>query len=205
MSSSVLKRDRSASLPQMAWRSWPGGAAAAPGQAQAASALRAAPDAARLEKEAYERGFREGEASGARKSGEQFQAAIRAFADSVATLADHKAALCKQAERELAELALAVARRVVCRELALDPGVVLAVVRSCLDELRNAEIYRLRLHPQDVQPVAAYLNEQRRARIEIVPDMEISRGGAVFETSQGRLDARIGTQLEEIERGLADG
>ena len=42
------------------------------------------------------------------------------------------------------------------------------------------------------------------AAIELVPDGTQQRGGAVFETSRGLLDASIETQLQEIERGLAD-
>jgi flagellar biosynthesis/type III secretory pathway protein FliH len=30
------------------------------------------------------------------------------------------------------------------------------------------------------------------------------RGGVIFETSRGKLDVSIGTQLREIERGLTD-
>jgi flagellar biosynthesis/type III secretory pathway protein FliH len=40
--------------------------------------------------------------------------------------------------------------------------------------------------------------------VEVVADPLVSPGGAVFSTSQGELDGRIETQLEEIEHGLAD-
>lgn len=162
-------------------------------------------DAPAGEREAYQRGFREGDAEGARRTFDQFQAAIRAFTENAAALAGYKPMLRAEVERELVALSLAVARKVLRRELSIDPSIVLALVKVCFTELQNAEIYRLRLHPQDVEPVADYLRLQRRGGIELVPDPEIARGGAVFETSQGKLDARLDTQLLEIERGLADG
>jgi flagellar biosynthesis/type III secretory pathway protein FliH len=38
----------------------------------------------------------------------------------------------------------------------------------------------------------------------VVADVTQSRGGALFETGSGSLDASIETQLREIERGFAD-
>jgi len=214
MSCSVLKRDHGESLPHVAWRLWPAGASApdsasvGPGGTRStavpAGSSLAPADAARLEKDAYERGFRDGEASATRKAAEQLQSVVRGFAETAVSVASYKSSLRREAEQELTALAMAIAGRIVRRELSLDPGIILSIVRSCLGELGNGEVYRVRLHPHDAQAVGAYLAEQRRTEIEVVPDTKIGRGGALFETSQGRLDARIGTQLDEIELGLAD-
>ena len=99
---------------------------------------------------------------------------------------------------------MAVARRILRREVSLDPAVVLAVVRSCLADLIGSEIYRLRLHPQDVEPVQSWLRQNTVDRVEVLSDGAVSRGGALFETARGALDARLETQLIEIEHGLAD-
>ena len=40
--------------------------------------------------------------------------------------------------------------------------------------------------------------------LEIAADASLSAGSAVFETARGELDASIGTQLREIDRGLTD-
>src|SRR5712692_7926561 len=157
MPSTVLKSPASSSFPRLEWRAWPQeGRRPAPG-ASGAEPPGSAAEYDRIGKEAFDRGFREGEAAGAARAQEQFQAAVRAFAESAAALAGYKASLRTEAEREVVVLALAVARKVVRRELSIDPDIVLAVVKACLEEIRNAEIYRMRLHPQDVQTVAAYL------------------------------------------------
>ena len=205
MSCRVLKHGTAPALPLLDWREF-GESPAGGGTLPAGVITRAAAgerDAA-AEREAYERGLREGEAQGARKALEQFQASVRAFAESAAAVAAYKPALRAEAERELVTLSLAVARKVLRRELTIDAHMVLAVVKACLEDLRNAEVYRLHLHPQDVPPVASLLQQQRRGQIELIPDPGVTRGGALFETSQGTLDARLETQLEEIERGLAD-
>ena len=40
--------------------------------------------------------------------------------------------------------------------------------------------------------------------VEIAPDAALLPGSAIFETARGEVDASIQTQLEEIQRGLAD-
>ena len=201
MSSSVLKRDAGQRLPRMQWPS----DASSFSLSDPTPALRAGstPGATALEKEAFDRGYREGEAAAARKNLDQVHAAVQAFSETASSLAGYKAALRSEVERELVALSLAVAQKIIRRELSIDPDIILAVVRSCLEQLQSAEIYRLRLNPQDVAAVAGCFNRQQ-APVEIVPDAAIARGGAIFETSQGTLDARLDRQLQEIERGLAD-
>jgi flagellar assembly protein FliH len=200
MSSSVLKGEAARRLPPVAWREY---GAAPSGPVRPAPPAGQPPDS-QAEKAAYERGLRAGEAAAARQAQEQLQAALHGLARTAAELAGYKTALRAEAERELLALAMAVARRVLRRELSLDPGIIQAVMRSCLEELRHAEVYRLRLHPQDAPAVAGFF-QQQQSKVEVLPDSRITRGGAVFETSRGQLDARLETQLEEIERGLADG
>jgi flagellar biosynthesis/type III secretory pathway protein FliH len=38
----------------------------------------------------------------------------------------------------------------------------------------------------------------------VIPDATLAPGSVVFETNQGNLDASVESQLQEIERGLAD-
>jgi len=44
----------------------------------------------------------------------------------------------------------------------------------------------------------------RATDIEVLADPAQPKGGAVFESSRGSLDASVDTQLREIERGLTD-
>jgi flagellar biosynthesis/type III secretory pathway protein FliH len=49
------------------------------------------------------------------------------------------------------------------------------------------------------------LEETARGQVvTVVPDPTQAEGGAVFETNRGLLDASLDTQLDEIERILAD-
>ncbi len=110
-----------------------------------------------------------------------------------------------EAEEDTVRLAIAIARRVLHRELATDPEAILGLVKAAFHKISSRELHRLRVTPAD----AAMLQEQRvhldlPANLEIAADASLTTGSVVFETSRGELDASIGTQLSEIDRGFTD-
>ncbi len=161
-------------------------------------------DVEAIQQAAFQEGYAEGERAGSEAALEQFRGSIASFGRTVMDLAALKQNLRAEAERELVELSLTIARRVVRRELSVDPTTVLALVRTCFDEYQRAEIHCVKVSPADFEMVSAYFEENPAQNLEIRADSAVSAGGAVFETSQGQLDAQVETQLGEIEYGLAD-
>jgi flagellar assembly protein FliH len=107
------------------------------------------------------------------------------------------------------DLALEVARKVVREELMQQPAHVLAIVRDALRRVQGFGRLRIRVNPLDVD----LLRQNRPSLlqvvdgvegIEIVEDRRVDQGGCVIETEQGVYDARIRTQLGEIERVLRE-
>jgi flagellar assembly protein FliH len=163
-----------------------------------------ATDIEAIQREAFRQGHQEGERTGEERATAQYREAVASFGRSALQLATLKPRLRAEAERELVELAFAIARRILHREVSVDPTVVVGLIRGCLDQYSRAEISRLQVHPQDADTVAEFFRGNPAAQLEVVADPNVSRGGAVFETTRGALDARFETQLEEIEKGLAD-
>ena len=161
-------------------------------------------DVEAIQKTAFQEGYAEGERAGSEAALEQFRGAIASFGRTVQELTALKPNLRAEAEKELVELSLTIARRVVRRELSVDPTTVLALVRTCFDVYQRAEIHSVRVSPEDYEAVSAYFEENPAQNLEVRADSDVDVGGAVFETSQGQLDARVETQLGEIEYGLAD-
>lgn len=153
-----------------------------------------------IRKQAFQEGFQAGQDSGKRAAQAESDAKIAALGQAVAALTSHKDRLRHEVEREVVDLAMAVARRVVRREISVDPRATAGIVRSVLDESSAGEVQRIRANPADVE----LLKEAVGEGVEILADDGIARGGAVLETTRGSLDARMDTQLDEIERGLAD-
>jgi len=155
-------------------------------------------------REAHASGFREGEAVAKRDS----ESTIREIADRLSVtlteLADTRSKAMRRAEADLVRLSMEIARRVLHRELSIDPAALEALVKAAVAKLAMQEIYRVRIHPAQASVVRACLQHAGRADVEVVDDHSQAHGTVVFETKRGVLDASIESQLTEIERGLTD-
>jgi flagellar assembly protein FliH len=157
-----------------------------------------------IQREAFRQGHQEGERAGEERAAAQYRDAIAGLGRSVLQVATLKPRLRAEAERDLVELAFAIARRILRREVSVDPTAVVGLIRGCLDQYSRAEISRLQVHPQDLAAVTEFFDQNPAPQLEVVADPKVSPGGAVFQTTRGVLDARFETQLEEIEKGLTD-
>jgi flagellar assembly protein FliH len=155
--------------------------------------------------EAHAAGVREGEASGRQRAAAELQPVIDHLARSIEEIGGLRARLRAEAEADLVQLSLAIARRVLRRELAIDPEALHGLVLGALEKLQGQEISRVRVHPGHVALVTESLRRNRAsAKVEVIPDPSRVLGTVIFETQRGNLDASIEAQLQEIERGLAD-
>ena len=173
-------------------------------RAQAAAPEGAARGAESLQ-DARQAGFREGEAAGRAAAQNELRPLVERFARTIDELAAMRPRLREQAEGDLVRLAVAIARRVVRRELTIDPQAITGLVKAALEQLSAGEHIRIRVHPEDEAAVRNCLAAVgRAASVEVSGDAALERGSAILETERGNLDASAETQLAEIERGLTD-
>jgi len=211
MSSRVLVAGAAAGAARFAWKEVPRGKAAGP---SGAAAIAANPDAAaegverrtaQLLQEARAAGYREGEEAGRKRAAAELEPALERLARSIQEIAGLRAGLRREAEADMLQLALAIARRVLHREMALDPDAVHGLVLAALEKLQGQDISRVSLHPSHAALVGGMLRKSGVGQgVEVVADPGCQPGSVVFETARGSLDASVDTQLREIERGLAD-
>ncbi|MCB9385607.1 MAG: flagellar assembly protein FliH [Bryobacterales bacterium] len=157
-------------------------------------------DVEAIRKQAFQEGLQAGKSASEKRLAEELAKHAAEFSKLFGELAGYKAVLRNEAEGELVELAFAIARKILRRELSVDAGAVAALVKSCMQDYPSVGVKKVRVHPQDLAMVRGALGPG----VEAEADAEIPRGGAILETDQGVLDARIDTQLEEIALGLAD-
>lgn len=162
-------------------------------------------DTERRIEEAHRRGFVEGEARGRQTASQQVQAAVERLARSAAEFLALRPQARREAEEDVVQLALAVARRVLRRELTVDPGAILGLVKAAMEKLDARDLRRIRAHPETAALLGKYLLDAGLPeRMEIVPDGALEKGAAILETARGSLDASVDTQVAEIERGFTD-
>jgi flagellar assembly protein FliH len=155
--------------------------------------------------QARQMGFQEGLQRAREEAAREVHASAERLAQALEELAVLKRRVRNEAEMELVKLALAIARRILRRELATDPEAIQGVAHAALQKLQNRELHRVRIFPAGAEAVRACLEHSGTApAIQVVPDPSLRPGDVLFETSAGELDASIETQLQEIDRGFAD-
>jgi flagellar assembly protein FliH len=150
--------------------------------------------------EAQKMGF----AAGERAANTRIGPVLERLAKSIQDLSEVRGKLRKQAEVDLVKLAIAIARRVLRRELTVDPDAMQGIVLAALDRLQARDVARVRLHPSQEAALRRHLEAAGVRAIELMPDSSLAAGDLLFETSRGTFDASIESQLREIERGFAD-
>jgi flagellar assembly protein FliH len=193
-----------ASVPSQAARPVPGGAPNDILQLRARiTELNAA--AEQQARQAYETGLRTGEGVARKALESETRAAIDRLTATIVDVAATRSDVIQRAEADTVRLAIEIARRVLHRELSVDPSALEALTKAALHKLQSQEIHRVRVHPNQEEIVRASLQQTGRGQgIEVVADPSQPPGGILFDIGRGALDASVGTQLDEIARGLTD-
>lgn len=158
---------------------------------------------AEIEREAFAKGFAQGERAGREAASQRAEAMVQRLTETLSELTQLRAQLIHQTERQMVELALAVARRVVHREVSIDPDLLVAMARVALERLGEAGQITVRLNPDDFQMVGAERTAgMNGSHVAVVADARIPRGGCRVESEMGILDAGIDAQIHEIAQAL---
>ena len=152
---------------------------------------------------ARRKAFAEGEAKGHAQAHAECEPVLLKLAASLGELANLRPRLRDEAESDVVQLSLAIARRILHRELSIDPSAIQALVQVALQRLERQEVYRVRVHPAQAGGIRAALAAQHRD-FELQEDSRLELGSLIFETNRGKMDASVTAQFEEIERGLTD-
>jgi flagellar assembly protein FliH len=208
----VLRGDEPTKVTQIWWRDTqaPAQSPADQEKAQIAGERRAAerrPEVERekIEREAYQRGFNEGNATGREQTKAELQPVLDRLGKTLGELSTLRSRIRRDAEKDLLKLSVMIARRVLHRELTLDPESIEGLIRVALEKMQSREVCRVRTHPDHQHAIKEALERYSNShKVELIADPSLQCGDVLFETVHGTLDASIESQLREIERGFAD-
>jgi flagellar assembly protein FliH len=158
---------------------------------------------AAVERDAFAKGFAQGERAGAEAAGKRGEVMLRRLTETLDELTTLRAQMIHQTELQMVQLALAVARRVVHREISLDRDLLVAMARVALDRLGENVQVIVRLNPDDFDATAVSRASQwTGTNVSVVADARVGRGGCRIESDLGVLDAGADAQIQEIARAL---
>jgi type III secretion protein L len=148
-----------------------------------------------LRRHAREQGYHDGR-----------DAAAAELSEIIAVTAQRMRQIEAQAEPQLRDLALAIARKIIGKELEFAPEMVVEIIREALaDKARQRREIYLRVHPDDMEFVRQHKPDlvevlSRAKEIGLREDPDVARHGVIIETEAGTIDAQLDTQLAVFER-----
>ncbi len=183
-----------------------------------------------LQKQAYDEGFKlgkkeghqaglpegleDGRKQGIQKGQEEVEQIIKRFSQIMQFLAEPLSQVNKDVEEELISLSLATAKQIIRREITIDPGQIVAVIKESLSALpSSAKKIRVFLNPADAQIARDNLNISIQNQAEntidnmdemhdefwsIIDEPTITRGGCQIKSEFSQIDASIETRIAEI-------
>lgn len=156
-----------------------------------------------IERKAFIHGEAEGRASVSMEIDKQVSDLREQLSGTLTELQYLKSETESKAEREMVELAIEIAKKIVQREVTVDREVALTLARVALTRLHSRSTTIIRLHPDDYTHAAAHRERlESDGAIEIVEDRSVGLGGCLIQTEMGDIDARIAHQFREIEKGF---
>ncbi len=160
--------------------------------AEARGILKEARDKAQyLERQAYEEGFQQGQKDGREVGQRSMEQLVQQFQDLVNALIRDREELYRQREQDLVNLVLLISRKIVVRELKIQPEAILEIVTAGFQLLTDTEDIKLHINPQDYELLQWAPQDEWPPGVEMVQDGTISAGGFLMKTGTGEIDGTV--------------
>ncbi len=117
---------------------------------------------------AYQKGRGDAEVAANQRAMQRLEPVIASLNGIVQELANTRRNFRAEAEGDTVKLAIAIARRVLNREIATDPEAILGLVMAAFSKLNARETQRLRIAPVDAPAI-----QENRARLALPASLEI--------------------------------
>jgi flagellar assembly protein FliH len=156
-----------------------------------------------LEKEAYEKGFAQGEKDGLELGQKKNGMIIQQMQNLLAEMERQRNALYRNHVREMIQLILKIAQKVIHRETLSQEGILVQNLEQAIQQAVDRKKIFVHINPADTQclqghpELEAFFREEDRG-LKMMEDPSIQRGGCLLQTSFGDIDATIENQIDQI-------
>ena len=155
------------------------------------------------EREGFEQGKNLGVEAGKQEAGAMMQQAMTL----INRILEERRKVYEDVEPQVADLALKIAEKIINTEVTLNNEIVLNLIKSNLDKIKDREEIIVRVSQDDFPYVKEHEDDLRRMldgakKFRIEADGVVDKGGCMLETNLGNLDSRIDFQLEIMKRAF---
>jgi flagellar assembly protein FliH len=161
------------------------------------------------EREAYERGHEEGHAKGYEEGRAEVQRLVESLHSIITRAIEKRNEIIEEAETQIINLVLLIVKKVIKVISENQKNVVINNVVQALRKLKSRGDVVIRVNLADLELTSEHVKDfmkmvENVKSVTVLEDSSVDRGGCIIETDFGQIDARISSQLHEIEERILD-
>ncbi|NLM01329.1 MAG: flagellar assembly protein FliH [Treponema sp.] len=159
--------------------------------------------------EAYNEGFSQGREEGFDDGKGEVNRLIERLHVILGKILDKRQEILDETEYQIIELVLLISRKVVKIISESQRSVIIANVVQALKKVKGRGDVTIRVNMADAKLTSEHIKEFTEAvesvkNITIAEDSTVEKGGCIVETDFGTIDARISSQLTELEQKILE-
>lgn len=162
-----------------------------------------------IKTDAYNEGLAEGKNDGYNSGRKELDHLVGRVHKIIESVMNRREEILRDTEQQIVDLVLLMTRKVVKVISETQKDVVLQNILAALKKVKTRSAVTLRVNVDDLDLTTEHLNEfvksvENVEGITVIEDSSIDRGGCIVETDFGAVDARISSQLTELENRILE-
>ncbi|WP_296022859.1 flagellar assembly protein FliH [Treponema sp. UBA7570] len=162
-----------------------------------------------IKRNSYEEGLKEGKKDGYDSGKEEVSRLIDRSHKILEAVMNRREQILNETEEQIIQLVLLMTRKVVKVMSENQKSVVMANVLSALKKVKARGDVTIRVNLEDVKLTTEHIKDfteqvESVKGITVVEDSSVEKGGCIVETDFGAIDARISSQLSELENKILE-
>ncbi len=163
----------------------------------------------KIRRDAYEEGNQAGHEDGFNNGKPEVERLIEQIHHIIDKTLEKRNEIIEESETQLINLVLLIARKVVKVISENQKNVVINNVIQALRKLKSRGEVLIKVNLDDVELTTEHVKDFMRMvdnvqSVTVVEDSTVDKGGCIIETDFGEIDARISSQLQEIEEKITE-
>lgn len=127
-----------------------------------------------IEKDAYGKGFAEGRRAGEESAAREAAPLIAGLSAAIAGVEEFRKQVVQEAEPQVVELAVAVARRILVGELSENPERIVEIVKEAIRRIERSGSVTIRVHPDLSRVISSLKGRSAEFQADILLDVDPS-------------------------------
>ena len=163
----------------------------------------------KVEREAYDKGYKDGRESGFQEGRGEVERLVETIHRIISTAIEKRNEIIEGSETQVINLVLLITKKVIKVISENQKNVVINNVVQALRKLKSRGDVAIRVNLADLDLTSEHINDfmkmvENVKSVTVLEDSSVDRGGCIIETDFGQIDARISSQLHEIEEKILE-